>query len=222
MRINKIIVDGSLNFNKTFSNINFILGRNKTGKTTFAKLLLYSLGVDIEDFIPEISEYDKCNFIEIQIEFSDEKKYIVRRNLPKSDLVLVKDNTNNDESLLTLEEYSNFLLEKNGFKLLTIPYGNENKATLRFYFILRALYVDQETSAYKVLSDIGGRSKDYINKDKVNHGQTNFANSFHRDHYRITAGRIPVCGRPAINIPKYLDQLNGSGCLYSIHAQDGG
>lgn len=167
MKIEKIIVDGELIIEQDFDDINIILGGNKSGKTTFIKLILYGLGADFDDFIPEIKEFGKCESVTLNFSFKNiNEKFQVVRRLPKSDVVILTDLTSGEQQLLSLDEYSTFLLNKNEFNISEIAYGENNKATLRFYFILRAMYIDQETPAYRLLADIGGREKDYINSVK--------------------------------------------------------
>jgi len=167
MRIDKIKVDGGLHLEHSFSSNNIILGGNKSGKTTFIKLILFGLGADFDDFIPEIKEFGKCESVILDFSFQAlNEKYQVVRRLPKSDVVILTDLGSKEEQLLSLDEYSTFLLNKNEFNITEIAYGDNNKATLRFYFILRAMYIDQETPAYRLLADIGGREKDYINSVK--------------------------------------------------------
>lgn len=47
MIIKKIAVKGEKGFSISLGGINYILGENATGKTTFIKLILYSLGTNI-------------------------------------------------------------------------------------------------------------------------------------------------------------------------------
>ena len=51
MRLNSIKVNGDYGLRFDFQEENVLLGANATGKTTFIKLILYALGVDVQDFI---------------------------------------------------------------------------------------------------------------------------------------------------------------------------
>ena len=51
MRLNSIKVSGEYGLRYDFKEENVLLGANTTGKTTFVKLILYALGVDVLDFI---------------------------------------------------------------------------------------------------------------------------------------------------------------------------
>ena len=57
MWINSLKVTGECYLEYKFGATNILLGENGTGKSTFVKLLLYILGVDIPDFIDEITKY---------------------------------------------------------------------------------------------------------------------------------------------------------------------
>ena len=51
MKIFDLNVNGELTLNCDFNDKNILLGENNTGKSTFVKLLLYALGVNINNFI---------------------------------------------------------------------------------------------------------------------------------------------------------------------------
>ena len=55
MWINSLKVTGECYLEYKFGATNILLGENGTGKSTFVKLLLYILGVDLTDFIDEIT-----------------------------------------------------------------------------------------------------------------------------------------------------------------------
>lgn len=56
MKIYNLNVNGELTLNSKFDGKNILLGENNTGKSTFVKLLLYALGVNINNFIEEIAK----------------------------------------------------------------------------------------------------------------------------------------------------------------------
>lgn len=168
MYINRLKVSGSLGFDFEFSSHNIILGENDTGKSTFCKLLLYSLGADFNSFIPEISTDGKCNSTNVYITFNNKKLFLITRKLPQENSVTIAEIQANEiikESLqvLNLEEYSEFILNNDNLPVTKLDYGDSKTASMRFYFYLRAAYVDQDTQAYKILSDIGGERLDYLN-----------------------------------------------------------
>lgn len=168
MFFKQLIVKGELELDIKFKKKNVIIGQNKTGKTTMMKLILFSLGVKVNDFITEILNEKKCSQVELVLELKDSKVYKFIRKLPYSETILVipykNENEYDEENLTvyTLEEFSDFLLEKEGYSPKVLTYGNKT-ASLRFYFFLRACFVDQETSAYRIFSDFGGKDYDYIN-----------------------------------------------------------
>ncbi|WP_010245358.1 hypothetical protein [Acetivibrio cellulolyticus] len=169
MLIHRINVKGEMGFEMVFGKTNILLGENKTGKSTFMKLILYGLGTYIDNFIVEISKQGLCDYVELDIELKTGFKYKVIRKLPYSDTVIMIP-INDDDSLdnenmdaKSIEEYSDYLLSQEGYDSQTVSYGNNKKATLRFYFLLRAVFVDQETTAYKIFSELGGKDKDYLN-----------------------------------------------------------
>lgn len=169
MLIHRINVKGEMGFELAFGKTNILLGENKTGKSTFMKLMFYGLGTYIDDFIVEISKQQFCDYVELDIELKTGLKYRVIRKLPYSDTVIMIP-INNDGSLdnenmdaMSIEEYSDYLLSQEGYDAQTVSYGNNKKATLRFYFLLRAIFVDQETTAYKIFSELGGKGRDYLN-----------------------------------------------------------
>jgi uncharacterized protein VirK/YbjX len=51
-------------------------------------------------------------------------------------------------------EFSDYLLENEGYSVDKITYSKDRTASFRFYFLLRAIYVDQDTSAQSILSDL--------------------------------------------------------------------
>ena len=61
MRLNSIKVSGEYGLRYDFKEENVLLGANTTGKTTFVKLILYALGVDVLDFIEEIADINIVN-----------------------------------------------------------------------------------------------------------------------------------------------------------------
>ena len=65
MRLNSIKVSGEYGLRYDFKEENVLLGANTTGKTTFVKLILYALGVDVLDFIEEIAEYKYCESVSL-------------------------------------------------------------------------------------------------------------------------------------------------------------
>ncbi|MEC2342632.1 hypothetical protein P9H28_00760 [Paenibacillus barengoltzii] len=169
MIIEKMTVKGTLGLSISFGKINYILGENNTGKTTFIKLLLYALGTNIENFIDEITKFNMCNQVELDIEMKNGLAFRVIRKLPFSETVIVvpmnasRELIEEEVEIMELDEYSDFLLQNEGFDKQEIVYGNNNKASMRYYFLLRAVIADQDTPAYKLLADLGGVSKSYIN-----------------------------------------------------------
>ena len=77
MRIFNLNVSGDLTLNAEFKEKNILLGENNTGKSTFVKLLLYSLGVNINNFIDEIAKDNKCNSVSIAIQTKSNNKYLI-------------------------------------------------------------------------------------------------------------------------------------------------
>ena len=51
MKIYNLNVNGELTLNIKFDSKNILLGENNTGKSTFVKLLLYALGVNINNLL---------------------------------------------------------------------------------------------------------------------------------------------------------------------------
>lgn len=70
MWINSLKVTGECYLEYNFGATNILLGENGTGKSTFVKLLLYILGVDIPDFIDEITKYRLCDWACAEIQQS--------------------------------------------------------------------------------------------------------------------------------------------------------
>ena len=160
MRLIKLKVNGQYGCEYKFEKINVILGDNNSGKSTFLKLVLYCLGAPIKSFIDEISKMGLCDNVSLDIEFKTGRQVRILRNLPMSEAIIVtpiKENSDivNDEIVaFSAEEFSDFLLENEGYSLDKITYSKDKTATFRFYFLLRALYVDQDTSAQSILSDL--------------------------------------------------------------------
>lgn len=173
MRILDINVTGKLHLNLQFKNINVLLGENNTGKSTFVKLILYALGVEINDFIDEIAKEEMCNSVSISILTKSGNYYLITRKLPYADIVNVfpvdKSGTVMTEEVLVynLEEYSDFLLDEELYPKETISYGKGKTASLRYYFLLRSAVVDQTTPHARILSNLSGEKNDYISNQPL-------------------------------------------------------
>lgn len=160
MRLIRMTVVGEYGCHYDFDNINVVLGANNTGKSTFLKLILYALGTPIKTFIEEIDQQKLCDSISLDVEFKSKKRVRILRKLPASDAIIVTPIKDIDElltdevSALSASEFSDYLLEQEGYSVDRITYGVDKHATFRFYFLLRALYVDQITAAHSILSDL--------------------------------------------------------------------
>ena len=160
MKLIKLSVKGEYGCEYSFDKINVILGDNNTGKSTFLKLILYSLGAPIRSFIDEISKLNLCDNVSLDVEFKSGKRVRILRNLPNSDAIIVtpikqSDELVNDEIVAySASEFSDFLLENEGYSVDKITYAKDKTASFRFYFLLRAIYVDQDTAAQSILSDL--------------------------------------------------------------------
>ena len=160
MRLIKLKVNGQYGCEYKFEKTNVILGDNNTGKSTFLKLILYCLGAPIKSFIDEISKMGLSENVSLDLEFKTGKQVRILRNLPMSEAMIVtpikddKDIVNDEIVAFSAEEFSDYLLENEGYSLDKITYSKDKTATFRFYFLLRALYVDQDTSAQSILSDL--------------------------------------------------------------------
>lgn len=167
MWIDSLKVTGEYYLEYTFGATNILLGENGTGKSTFVKLLLYILGVDIPDFIDEISKYRFCDWVCAEVTTKTNNKFRIMRKLPYADMIMVTPYENgmpNDDDILilNLEDYSNFLLEEEQYSKEKIGYGNGQQASFRYRFILRTAVVDQTTPHGKILANLGGSGNDYI------------------------------------------------------------
>ena len=168
MKIYNLNVNGELTLNIKFDSKNILLGENNTGKSTFVKLLLYALGVNINNFVEEITKEKRCNAVSIVVQTKSDNRYVITRKLPYADIVNVfpVDETGmvmTEEVLVyNLEEYSDFLLEEELYPKETISYGQGKTASLRYYFLLRGAVVDQTTPHARILSNLSGEKNDYI------------------------------------------------------------
>ena len=173
MKIYNLNVNGEFTLNCDFDDKNILLGENNTGKSTFVKLLLYALGVNINNFIEEIAKEGKCNAVSIAIQTKSNNQYIITRKLPYADIVNVfpidENGTVITEEVLVfnLEEYSDFLLEEELYSKEVISYGQGKTASLRYYFLLRGAVVDQTTSHARILSNLSGEKNDYIDSQPL-------------------------------------------------------
>lgn len=172
MRLIRLAVNGVYGCQYDFEKVNVLLGENNTGKSTFLKLILYSLGAPTKSFIDEIAKDELCDNVSLDIEFRTGKKVRILRKLPSSEAIIVTPIKNeneivNDEiTAFTAEEFSDYLLENEGYSTEKIVYSKDKKASFRFYFLLRALYVDQDTSARSVLSDLD-MGQDYFSSQPI-------------------------------------------------------
>ena len=168
MKIYNLNVNGELTLNIKFDSKNILLGENNTGKSTFVKLLLYALGVNINNFVEEIAKEKRCNAVSIVVQTKSDNRYVITRKLPYADIVNVfpVDETGmvmTEEVLVyNLEEYSDFLLEEELYPKETISYGQGKTASLRYYFLLRGAVVDLTTPHARILSNLSGEKNDYI------------------------------------------------------------
>lgn len=173
MILKKIVAKGEKGFTINFGKINYILGENATGKTTFIKLILYSLGTNIDSFIDEIDKQNLTDQVELDVELKSGNAYRFIRKLPYSESILVIPLDENNQlieenvEIKNLEEFSDMLLAEEGYGTQEIPYGNNNKASMRYYFMLRAVTADQDTPAHKILADLGGNIRNYINNQSL-------------------------------------------------------
>lgn len=160
MRLIRLSVKGKYSCQYEFDKINVVLGDNNSGKSTFLKLILYCLGAPIKSFIDEISKLNLSDNVSLDIEFKNKKQVHILRKLPASDAIIVtpiKDSKNivNDEiTAFSSVEFSDYLLENEGYLLEKVTYSKDKTASFRFYFLLRAIYVDQDTAALSILSDL--------------------------------------------------------------------
>ena len=89
MKIYNLNVNGELTLNIKFDSKNILLGENNTGKSTFVKLLLYALGVNINNFVEEIAKEKRCNAVSIVVQTKSDNRYVITRKLPYADIVNV-------------------------------------------------------------------------------------------------------------------------------------
>lgn len=172
MWINSIKVSGEYQMQYDFNRINILLGENGTGKSTFTKLVLYGLGVDIPDFIEEIVKLKLCDAVYIDFNTKSNNRYKCIRKLPYADMVMVTpyiDGKLNDEEvhIYNLVEYSDFLLEEEDYSKQQVAYGNNQTASFRYRFVLRTAVVDQSTPHGKILANLGGSGNDYLSNQKL-------------------------------------------------------
>lgn len=172
MKLISLNVKGEYGCHYVFTQRNVILGDNNSGKSTFLKLILYCLGAPIKTFIDEISKMNWCDSVSLDVEFKNGKKARILRKLPASDAIVItpiKDNENlvNDEiNALSVQEFSDYLLDNEGYSRDKITYSKDKTATFRFYFLLRAIYVDQDTQAQSILSDLD-MGRDYFTSQPI-------------------------------------------------------
>lgn len=172
MWINSIRVTGEYHLFYEFKKKNILLGENGTGKSTFTKLILYALGVDIPDFIEEIVKYKYCDLVKIDFQTKSNNRYSVIRKLPYADMVMVTPYQNGilieeEVTVYNLEEYSDFLLEEEQYSNEQVAYGNNQHASFRYRFVLRTAVVNQTTPHSKILANLGGSGSEYISNQKL-------------------------------------------------------
>lgn len=172
MFIKKIKVKGKLQLDLEFGEKNVILGKNNAGKSTLMNLIIYALGSKVDDFISEIKQ-GMCKQVELDVLCKSGKLYRFIRGLPYSEAVTVIpfDNDSNlieDEmEMFDLSDFSDFILKEEGYHPQKIMFSGKQHATLRFYFLLRAVFVDQNTNATSLLANIGGRASGFINNQRL-------------------------------------------------------
>lgn len=173
MRINRIRVSGDLGLDYKFGKTNILLGTNESGKTTFVNLILYALGARIGSFIKEISDYEFCDYVYLDITTKMKNRYQVVRKLPNVDSVTIipfdeKGQLQNENvQILNLNEYSDFLLEEEEYPKVSITYSATNSASLTYRFLIRTALVDQFTSPTKILASVQGDKNDFMNNQEL-------------------------------------------------------
>lgn len=172
MRLNRIVVAGDIGCEYEFGDINVLLGDNNSGKSTLVKLILFCLGAPINSFIDEISKKKLCNNVTLEVTLKNGRSVRIIRKLPTSEAFLVtpikcQEEIINDEiTVFNAAEFSDFLLESEGYSTEKIAYTKDKMASFRFYFLLRAIYVDQDTSAHSILSDLN-MGQDYFTSQPI-------------------------------------------------------
>ena len=172
MRLNRIVVAGDIGCEYEFGDINVLLGDNNSGKSTLVKLILFCLGAPINSFIDEISKKRLCNNVTLEVTLKNGRSVRIIRKLPISEAFLVtpikcqEEIVNDEITVFNAAEFSDFLLESEGYSMEKIAYTKDKMASFRFYFLLRAIYVDQETSAHSILSDLN-MGQDYFTSQPI-------------------------------------------------------
>ncbi|HEX3037996.1 MAG TPA: hypothetical protein VHO94_03275 [Oscillospiraceae bacterium] len=173
MWINNMKVTGDYGFEYNFKETNILLGENGNGKTTFIKLLLYGLGAKISSFVDEISKFNFCDYVYLDVTTKSNNKFLVIRKLPYVDNVSIMPISKENELLsdeiriLNLSEYSDFLLEEEHYSKNIITYSGNKTATLTYRLLLRTAIVDQFTPHKKILADISGDKNEFINNQQL-------------------------------------------------------
>ena len=173
MWINRMRITGNMGFDYSFGKTNILLGTNESGKTTFVNLLLYALGAKINSFIDEISKFEFCDYVHIDILTKSNNRYKIVRKLPYIDNVTVipfddeGNEKNEDVQILNLDEYSDFLLGEEKYPKSVITYSATKTATLTYRFLLRTALVDQLTPPHKILANVLGDSNDFMNSQEL-------------------------------------------------------
>lgn len=172
MRLNRIVVAGDIGCEYEFGDINVLLGDNNSGKSTLVKLILFCLGAPINSFIDEISKKKLCNNVTLEVTLKNGRSVRIIRKLPTSEAFLVtpikcqEEIVNDEITVFNAAEFSDFLLESEGYSTEKIAYTKDKMASFRFYFLLRAIYVDQDTSAHSILSDLN-MGQDYFTSQPI-------------------------------------------------------
>lgn len=172
MRLNRIVVTGDISCEYEFGDINVLLGDNNSGKSTLVKLILFCLGAPINSFIDEISKKKLGNNVTLEVTLKNGRSVRIIRKLPVSEAFLVtpiksqEEIVNDEITVFNAAEFSDFLLESEGYSTEKIAYTKDKMASFRFYFLLRAIYVDQDTSAHSILSDLN-IGQDYFTSQPI-------------------------------------------------------
>ena len=173
MWINGLQVTGTHGFSYSFGRSNILLGENGSGKSTFIKLILYALGARINSFIDEISKLRLCDHVHIDVTTKSNKRFLIIRKLPVFDQVTIVPYDDDDvlqtESvrILNLDEYSDFLLEEEGYSKDVITYAASKTASLTYRFLLRTALVDQSTPHNRILANVPGDKNDFMNSQEL-------------------------------------------------------
>jgi len=161
--------------------INYLVGDNENGKSTFTYLIVYALGLNVTFFDADSDEPigeivgDSNNAVEIGVTINS-IEYVIRRKIGQSIVTIYAPDSDSHTTYSLVRNgyvfkkedktFSDWMFEKLGIEKIEIT---QNSSTHRINFedLMRFIYYDQITDNRQVISEFGIRSSDFFRNSSI-------------------------------------------------------